>query len=190
MPRALAPVAVRLAPGLLLLAAACDTPKPAPEPAPSAAPATTGEAPPAPTTPPIAEPMPAPNPDAATPPSGSSGAAAAQTSTKDPVVAVKDPKAESERSIKADAGSTVTVYLPKWPGTKWSAGYPKAIGKPKEETIPGFAGPTVPAAAFSWTLGKLSPAGAHYTIVFDNVATTDKAAKPTKFTLHVDVVAP
>ena len=59
---------------------------------------------------------------------------------KDVVLTVKDPKKEPEKTIKAGAGGSVTVFLPDYPGTVWSVEqFDKTLGKAKEEVIPGFA---------------------------------------------------
>jgi hypothetical protein len=66
---------------------------------------------------------------------------------------VFDPATERHRTVKVLAGGTVALYLPEWAGTAWKvAQQDGAMGKPKEETIPGFAGPTTPAYAFTWQI--------------------------------------
>jgi len=111
-------------------------------------------------------------------------------STKDPNVAVKDPVAEPSKEIKAQIGSTVTLYLPKWAGTSWTVkDFEKPLGKAKEETIPGFAGPSTPAAGFAWKLNAptLKPGQKLHTTL-ENKSATDKAATPKSFTLTIELV--
>jgi hypothetical protein len=121
---------------------ACDKAEPATDkPAASAAPSAPAPAPP----PPPAETATAPAPAASAPaPSGP---------TKDVVAAVFDPATEHQRTVKVLAGGSVALYVPEWAGTSWKvAQQDGALGKPKEETIPGFAGPTTPAHAFTWQI--------------------------------------
>jgi hypothetical protein len=94
--------------------------------------------------------------------------------------------------VKADVGTSVTLYLPKWTGTTWSVKEsPKPLGKAKEETIPGFAGPGTPAAGFVWKLNDPSlKAGQSLKVTLENKDAKDKAAPATKtFTLTIDLVA-
>lgn len=166
---------------LLLLAvltlAACDDKKDDPKPAASASAAMTASAPPPPASTPSAT-------ASATP--SATASAAAQTSTKDPNVAVQDPVKEPTKSVKADVGSTLTLYLPKWAGTTWKVKEsPKPLGKAKEETFPGFQGPT-PAAGFIWKLNDPSlKAGQSLKVTIENTA-KDQPAKT--FTLTIDLV--
>ena len=168
---------------LLLLAVltlvACDDKKDDPKAAASASAAMTASAPPPPASTPAAT--------ASAAPSATASAASAQTSTKDPNVAVQDPVKEPAKSVKADVGSTVTLYLPKWAGTTWKVKEsPKPLGKAKEETIPGFAGPGTPAAAFIWKLNDPSlKAGQSLKVTIEATA-KDQPAKT--FTLTIDLV--
>ncbi len=172
-----------VAASMLVLLAACDEKKEpektASSAAPSATPAVTEAAPP-----PAASSAPAPS---------ASAAAETPVSTKDPNVAVKDPKTEPAKTVKAQIGGTVTLYLPKWAGTSWTVKEsPKPLGKAKEETIPGFAGPSTPAAGFVWKLNDPSlKAGQTLKATLEN-KTTDKSAPPavTPFTLTIELVAP
>ena len=162
----------------VLVLAACDDKKEETKAAPSASAAVTASAPPPPASTPAATASAAPS---------ATGSAAAQTSTKDPNVAVQDPVKEPAKSVKADVGSTVTLYLPKWAGTTWKVKEsPKPLGKAKEETIPGFAGPGTPAAAFIWKLNDPSlKAGQSLKVTIENTA-KDQPAKT--FTLTIDLV--
>ena len=161
-----------------LLLVACDDKKEDPKAAASASAAMTASAPPPPAS------TPAVTATASAAPSAS--AATAQTSTKDPNVAVQDPVKEPAKSVKADVGSTVTLYLPKWAGTTWKVKEsPKPLGKAKEETFPGFQGPT-PAAGFIWKLNDPSlKAGQSLKVTVENTA-KDQPAKT--FTLTIDLV--
>jgi hypothetical protein len=126
----------------------------------------------------------------AAPEASAAPSASAATSTKEVVVTVKDPSADKERTVKAAVGGTVTVYLPQEAGTSWSVEtVDKTLGKPKEQTIPGFAGPTVAAHELKWTLaGPLFKAGATHKV---KIVQTGKDKKPTgaTFSLTIDVVA-
>ncbi len=174
-----------IAASMLVLLAACEEKKEpektASSAAPSATPAVTASAPPT-----AASSEPAPSASA-------TAAADTQTSTKDPSVSVKDPKTEPAKTVKAQIGGTVTLYLPKWPGTSWTVKeFPKPLGKAKEETIPGFAGPSTPAAGFVWKLNDPSlKAGQTLKATLEN-KTTDKSAPPTvtPFALTIELVAP
>ncbi|HEY2513445.1 MAG TPA: hypothetical protein VGI39_21400, partial [Polyangiaceae bacterium] len=109
---------------------------------------------------------------------------AADTATKEAVVSVRDPSAEPEKTVKVIAGGTVALYLSEWTGTSWKVTQTdKALGKPKEETIPGFAGPTTPAHAFTWQI-KDALKGQTHKVVLTNAA---KGAAATKtFGLTID----
>jgi hypothetical protein len=167
---------------LLSLAAlslvACDDKKDDTKAAASASAAMTASAPPPPASTPAAT--------ASAAPSATASAAAAQTSTKDPNVAVQDPVKEPAKTVKAEVGTSVTLYLPKWAGTTWKVkDSPKPLGKAKEETFPGFQGPT-PAAGFIWKLTDPSlKAGQTHKVTIENTA-KDQPAKT--FTLTIDLV--
>ena len=108
---------------------------------------------------------------------------------KDVVLTVKDPAAESEKTIKAAPGGSVTVFLPDYPGTVWSVdGNDKTLGKAKEEVIPGFA-PGTNGHQFKWsTGGPLFKAGQKHKVQFVNKKVGDKAAKPSgHFTLTIEI---
>ena len=164
----------------VLVLAACDDKKEPDKTAASASAAVTASAPPPPASTPAATASASAAPSAA-------GSAAAQTSTKDPTVSVQDPVKDSAKSVKADVGSSVSLYLPKWAGTTWKVKEsPKPLGKAKEETIPGFAGPGTPAAAFIWKLNDPSlKAGQSFKVTIENTA-KDQPAKT--FTLTIDLV--
>lgn len=122
--------------------------------------------------------------------SAAPSASAAAENPKAVVVTIKDPAAESSRTVKAAVGGTVTVYLPQEMGTSWSVeSVDKTLGKPKEQTIPGFAGPTVAAHELVWTLnGPLFKAGATHKA---QMVQKNKDKKPTgkTFALTIDVIA-
>lgn len=172
---------------LALLAVACDDKKAASGPAASAS------APPSAA--PVATPAPTPSASAAATPTPSAAPAASSTASmltgdaKDVVLTVKDPKKEPEKTIKAAAGGSVTVFLPDYPGTVWSADqFDKSLGKPKEEVIPGFA-PGTNGHQFKWTTGgPLLKAGEKHKVQFGNKSAKDKAAKPTEtFALTIEL---
>ncbi len=127
----------------------------------------------------------------AEPSAAPSASAAERTSTKDPTLSVLDPKTESSKTLKAQAGGTATLYLPQWAGTTWTAKEtPKPLGKAKTETLPGFAGPGTPGVSFVWTLKdpSLKP-GQSMKVVLENKSSADKTAAPTTFTLTIEIVA-
>lgn len=167
-----------LALSAFVLLSACDDKKEDTKAAASASAAMTASAPP-----PIAS---APSTTASAAPSATASASAAQTSTKDPNVAVQDPVKEPAKSVKASVGTSVTLYLPKWAGTSWKVKEsPKPLGKAKEETFPGFQGPT-PAAGFIWKLNDPSlKAGQSLKVTLEATA-KDQPAKT--FTLTIDLV--
>jgi hypothetical protein len=164
---------------LFLATAGCDKPQAvADNPAPSAS-ATTSAPAPAPTPAPSAS---APAPVA----SAASAAADPSTPTKDAVASVFDPVKEPARTVKALAGGSVALYLPEWAGTSWKVAQPdKALGKPKEETIPGFAGPSTPAHSFTWQI-KDSLKGQMHKVLLTNSA-KEKPGGDKSFTLSIDV---
>jgi hypothetical protein len=140
-----------------------------------------------------AEPAPAePAPAEPAPAEPASAAPEEATSAKDPTVTVRDPEAEPQKTVKAAIGGAVTLYLPKWAGTTWTAkSVPKPLGKAKEETIPGFAGPSTPAAAFIWKLDNPSlKAGQSFEATLENKSSADKTAAPKTFKLKIELVAP
>lgn len=165
---------------------ACED-KPAPsataEPAAQSAappPAVTPSAPPAATSAPAAS-------GAASPAGSTTGAAAPAGDPKEVVVTVKDPTAEPKKSVKVARGGSLTVYLPDYPGTVWSAKLvDKTLGKPKEETIPGFAPGGTNGHQFQWTMKNplLQPSQTHQ-VTFEN----KKAGKPNgTFVLEVQIL--
>jgi hypothetical protein len=89
--------------------------------------------------------------------------------------------------VKALAGGTVALYLPEWSGTAWKITQPdKALGKPKEETIPGFAGPSTPAHAFTWQI-KDALKGQLHRVLVTNTAKGRPPSADTSFMLTIDV---
>jgi len=142
-------------------------------------------APSAPSAPASASAPAAPLPAAPAP--SASGASAPSAATKDTVVSVFDPAKEPARTVKALAGGTVALYLPEWVGTSWKIAQPdKALGKPKEETIPGFAGPSTPAHAFTWTIND-SLKGQVHKVTVTNTAKGRAPGGDTTFSLTIDV---
>jgi hypothetical protein len=128
-------------------------------------------------------------------PSESSSAAAAGAGSlitgdaKDVVLTMKDPAKEPEKTIKAQVGGSVTVFLPDHPGTVWSIdSSDKTLGKAKEEVIPGFA-PGTNGHQFKWsTSGPLFKAGVKHKATFVNKKTGEKAAKPSNtFNLTIEM---
>jgi len=131
-----------------------------------------------------------PAPGAASAAPSASASASADTNaapTKDAQVTVRDPVAEPQKSVKVITGGTVTLYLPEYPGTSWTVPQPdRALGKPKEETIPGFAGP-VPAHQFTWTIKDPIKAGqSHKVQLVNKKKKPEPGAKDTPFTLTID----
>ena len=168
---------------LVLLAAACDEKK---EPAAKAA-ASASAPPAASTVAPAASSAPAETASAA--PAASSDTSMMTGHEKDVVLTVKEPTKEPEKTIKAAAGGSVTVFLPDYPGTVWSIeSNDKTLGKAKEEVIPGFA-PGTNGHQFKWTTGgPLIKAGQKHKVVFANKKAGDKAAKPSgTFTLTIEI---
>ena len=162
---------------LIVATAACDTPDAPAAPAPAASPTAPASAPP----PPASSPPPAPTPSA------SAAAPPASAATKDAVVSVFDPVKEPARTVKALGGGTVALYLPEWAGTSWKITQPdKALGKPKEETIPGFAGPSTPAHAFTWEI-KDALKGQTHKVLLTNTAKPGAPVGGASFTLSIDV---
>jgi len=129
-------------------------------------------------------------PPASSPPVASASAASTAsapptptpTPTKDTVVSVFDPEKEPARTVNALAGGTVALYLPEWAGTSWRASS-NVLGKAKEETIPGFKGPT-PAHAFTWKL-KEGLKGQTLVVPFANTSKGGGGGKT--FTLTISV---
>jgi hypothetical protein len=139
---------MRLAFLLVVLAAvACDKPDAAADKPAAAASASTPPPAPTPTPPP---------PATSAPPAASSAPAAGASDAapvKDAVISVLDPTSQPQKTAKVLAPGSVALYLPEWAGTSWKVTQAdKTLGKPKEETIPGFAGPTTPAHAFTWQI--------------------------------------
>jgi hypothetical protein len=157
---------------------ACDKPEPAADkPAPSA-PASVS----APTSAPSASAVPI-----ATATASASAAPASAAPTKDAVASVFDPVKEPARTVKALAGGTVALYLPEWAGTSWKITQPdKALGRAKEETIPGFAGPSTPAHAFTWQVGAPLKGQVHK-ITLTNTGKGSPSGHDVSFTLSIDV---
>jgi hypothetical protein len=122
-------------------------------------------------------------------PSASSGTSMITGDAKDVVLTVKDPAKEPEKTIKAQAGGSVTLFLPDFPGTAWGVGESdKSLGKAKEEVIPGFA-PGTNGHQFKWaTNGPLLKAGQKHKVQLVNKKAGDKAAKPNStFTLTIEI---
>jgi hypothetical protein len=112
-------------------------------------------------------------------PAASSSSSMITGDAKDVVLTVKEPAKEPEKSIKAQAGGSVTVFLPDHPGTVWSVDTSdKSLGKAKEEVMPGMA-PQTMGHMFKWTTnGPVLKAGQKYKVQFVNKKAADKAAKP------------
>jgi hypothetical protein len=104
--------------------------------------------------------------------------------TKETTVPVFDPTKEPTRTVSALAGGKLALYLPEWAGTAWKLTQPNGpLGKPKEETIPGFAGPT-PAHAFTW---QIKDALKGQTVVVPLTNTAKAGAVSKAFTLTINV---
>src|SRR5262249_6353284 len=98
-------------------------------------------------------------------PFASAGTALGTRGHKNQTPTMKEPAKEPEKTVKAQAGGSVTLFLPDFPGTVWSVGEnDKTIGKAKEEVIPGFA-PGTNGHQFKWaTTGPLIKAGTKHKI--------------------------
>jgi hypothetical protein len=124
----------------------------------------------------------------ATPPASvAPSASVAEPPSKDVSVTVRDPAAEPKKTVAALFGGSVKLFLPEFANTKWTVvSADKALGKPKEETIPGFVGAT-PAKQLTWVTN--SPAlktGQSYPVQLAN--TKKGAAKPDKtFVLTIEM---
>jgi hypothetical protein len=169
---------MRLALGLLVLAA-CDD-KPAANNTAASASAAVSVAP---------TPTPTPTPSVA--PSATASAAPASSATMisgadsdDVALTVRDPSKEPEKTVKAKAGGAFTAFLPDTGGMVWAADSLGTLGKPKEEVIPGFA-PQTMGHQFKWTGLKAGKTK----VVFGNRKAADKGAgKPAAtFTLNLEV---
>ncbi len=171
---------VLLALALPVVALGCDEKKPE-------ATATAPSAPPAPTVtasaPATAEPTASAAPSAA----ASSGSSMITGDAKDVVLTVKDPTKEPEKTVKVQAGGSLTLFLPDYPGTVWSVDtFDKALGKAKEEVIPGFA-PGTNGHQFKWT-PPATLKGQKQKAQLVNKKLGDKAAKPSgTFALTLDL---
>ena len=161
----------------VVLVAGCDEKKPEATAA-SASAAVSAPPPPAPT----------PSMTASAAPAESGSATATASSlvsgdANDRIVTVKEPGKDKEVTVKVAAGGAVTLFLPDYSGTVWA--FDKAdgaIGKPKEEVIPGFA-PKTNGHQFKWTGVKSGKSK----VTFGNKPAGDKTAKFTQnFTLVVD----
>jgi hypothetical protein len=166
----------------LVLAIACDKPD---APAPTASASASAAVPSAPSPPASSAASSSASP--AAPPSATAPGPTSSVPTKDTVVSVFDPTKEPARTVKALAGGTVALYLPEWAGTSWKVALPdKALGKPKEETIPGFAGPSTPAHAFTWQI-KDALKGQTHKVPLTNTAKAGAPGSGASFTLSIDV---
>jgi hypothetical protein len=109
---------------------------------------------------------------------------------KDVVLTVKDPSKTPEKTIKAQLGGSITLFLPDYPGTVWSVdpASDKALGKAKEEVIPGFA-PGTNGHLFKWTTTAPSlKAGQKSLVVFANRKLPAKTGKAeATFSLTVEL---
>lgn len=162
------------------LLAACDEPKKDAPDAAASAPASS--APSAAVAPAVAS-----APPAETAPPASS-ASMLTGDAKDVVLTMKDPTKEPEKTVKTQAGGSLTVFLPDYPGTVWSLeASDKALGKAKEEVIPGFA-PQTNGHQFKW--GTLPKAG-KYKATLVNKKVGPKGGPPVPaektWTLLIDV---
>jgi hypothetical protein len=160
---------------LSLLAAACDKDKPAdPTPTTSA-------------TAPVATAAPSAAPSATAP--ASATAAASDTAPVDlanVMITIKDAATEPQKSVKAKLGGTVTLFLPDAAGSSWAVDVAdKALGKPKEEIMPGF-GPGTNAHQFQFsTKGAALKVGETHKCTF----VAKKGGKPNgTFALSIEIV--
>jgi hypothetical protein len=169
---------------LFALPLACDEKPAASSAAASASAVTTASAPPA------ASSAPAPVASVSAAPSGaasSPSASPSQVDTKEVIVTVKDPTAEPARTVKAQWGGSVTVYLPDPPGSTWGVDQVnKSLGKAKEQSIPGFAPGGVIGHEFKWsTTSPVLKAGQTQKVTF----VQKTAGKPSgTFTLTIEMI--
>lgn len=157
--------------GLALVACDDDKKAAAPDAAASAAPA------PAETAPAASASAPA-TADSATASGGPATASSASMITgdaKDVVLTMKDPTKEPDKVVKTQAGGSLTVFLPDYPGTVWSIDTAdKALGKAKEEVIPGFA-PQTNGHQFKWAT---LPKAGKYKVQLQNKKIAPKGSPP------------
>lgn len=129
------------------------------------------------------------SPPASATPFASAGASLVTGDGKDVVLTVKDPAKEAETTVKAQAGGSVTLFLPDFPGTVWSVETSdRALGKAQEEVIPGFA-PGTNGHQFKWaTTGPLIKAGGKHKATLGNRKTANKAGKAdSQYTLTIEI---
>lgn len=99
---------------------------------------------------------------------------------------MRDPASEPQKTVKAAPGGTVTLYMPDAAGTVWSVDAPdKALGKAKEEIIPGFA-PGTNGHQFTWsTQSATIKSGTSHKVTLVN----KKAGKPNgTFALTIEIL--
>lgn len=171
----------------LLLCVACDEKKETPTTAASPSASAVVSAAPAITAAPSAAASAAPS----AAPAASSSTSMITGDAKDVVLTVKDPAKESEKTIKAQVGGSVTLFLPDYPGTVWSVDTAdKSLGKAKEEVIPGFA-PGTNGHQFKWTTAAPTlKAGNKHKVIFGNKKISDKTGKPTTtFALTIELTS-
>jgi hypothetical protein len=103
---------------------------------------------------------------------------------KEVMVSIKDVDKEPSKTVKAQLGGSVTLFLPDSAGSSWAVDVAdKTLGKAKEETMPGFA-PGTNAHQFQWsTKNPLLKAGETHKVTFTN----KKAGKT--FTLTIEFTA-
>lgn len=120
----------------------------------------------------------------AAPSAGDAPAVDPAANMKDVIITIKDASTEPTKTIKAQLGGSVTLFLPDSAGSSWAVDVAdKALGKPKEETMPGFA-PGTNAHQFKWaTTGATLKAGETHKVTFVN----KKAGK--NFTLTIEFIS-
>lgn len=132
-----------------LLLLACDEKKDAPASSGSAVATAVPSAPPAPSTSTstatVAAPSGAPSASA-----GSSSAMVTGADTDDVSFTAREPGKDGNQTVKAKVGGAFTLFLPDRDGNSWAPDSVGALGKPKEEVIPGFA-PGALGHQFKWT---------------------------------------
>lgn len=99
------------------------------------------------------------------------------------IVSIKDATAEPSKTVKAQLGGSVTLFLPDNAGSSWAVDVAdKALGKAKEETMPGFApGTNAHQFKFSTTSPTLK-AGETHKATFVNKKAGTKFALTIEFT--------
>lgn len=112
----------------LLTLAACDDKKETPEAGQSAA---VSAVPPIPSAPPVASAAPAASAEP-------QNVAVTHEGSDDVSFSSREPSKDDNKTVKVKTGGAFTMYLPDSGGNSWGADSFGTLGKPKEESMPGF----------------------------------------------------